>query len=67
MFDYITYLAAQERTTDASRAALPNSPVRLDRETNSIRRRMSVAFRWLADRLDPIPEHRVPTTVQAPC
>lgn len=69
MFDYITYLAAQERTTDESREALPDSPVLSDRESTMIwnRRTVGQVVRRLADRIDPLPDGRIPTTANSRC
>ena len=54
MMDDLAYLIAQRRTADRAREALPGSPLLPD-HVRPLRRRLSVALRRLADRLEPVP------------
>lgn len=70
MLDFITYQAAQERTSGHAGEARPNNPVRPDHQRTTIRHRISVTLHRLADRLepsDPAREHRSPVTAAMRC
>jgi hypothetical protein len=49
-----------QQTYDLAHSALPDAPVRDDLDATGdrpVRRRAAVVLRWLADRLEPLPEH----------
>lgn len=67
MYDYISYLIAQQLVADNATEALPDRPIQADPEPGrparliqASRYHLSVTFRWMADILEP--KHQRPAS-----